>query len=100
MMIKGEIRNPIKSFSQKSIFVSFTFSYDILDKIKSLPIRYYNADSKEWEIPYTLKNKLIELFPDIELINDNQYSTPKIKYYYDFKRVANNRSNSSISDLF
>ena len=85
MMIKGEIRNPIKSFSQKSIFVSFTFSYDILDKIKSLPIRYYNADSKEWEIPYTLKNKLIELFPDIELINDNQYSTPKIKYYYDFK---------------
>ena len=53
-MINIRIAKARKCYDVESAFsVYITFDYDqrIVDTVKSLPQRFYNADKKEWEAP-------------------------------------------------
>ena len=45
-----------------ALFVSFAYNQKIVDTIKSYPTRYWNKDSKEWEVPL---KKLTNLITDL-----------------------------------
>ena len=45
-----------------ALFVSFAYNQRIVDTIKSYPTRYWNKDSKEWEVPL---KKLADLLNDL-----------------------------------
>lgn len=88
-MVKINIRPSDKCMGQKSLFISFDFSYTILDIIKALPSRVYNPATYEWEVPSLLLDKVRKQFIDnkidfriygLELLSDT-----KVNYNYDFK---------------
>lgn len=53
---------------KKSLFVSFNYDMETVDRIKRLPIRYYNSSSREWEIPTRHLNQFINTFQDYNII--------------------------------
>ena len=57
-MVRIEVRNSVKGMGDKSLFVSFDFSYAVLDIIKALPTRIYEPKTKEWEVPTLLLDRL------------------------------------------
>ena len=53
-----------------SLFVSFDYNKDIIDKIKTLDCFNYSKVTKEWEIPVTFLSQLIDMlciYDDIQL---------------------------------
>ncbi len=51
-MIVIDIRKHDKlSNNLYSAFITFDYNSEIVDKIRSYPFRFYNANAKEWEIP-------------------------------------------------
>lgn len=74
---------------EKSLFITFDFSYTILDLIKALPSRIYNPDKYEWEVPVLLLDKfrkqLIDNKIDFRIFGLETLSTNNIKYDYNFK---------------
>ena len=50
-MVKIRINDAQRCRGDYSLFVSFDFSMEIVDTLKSYPVRYYNPDTKEWELP-------------------------------------------------
>ena len=61
-MINVRIDNSKMCNEDYSLFVSFAYNQRIVDTIKSYPTRYWNKDSKEWEIPL---KKLTDLLNDL-----------------------------------
>lgn len=57
-MINIKIAKSIKCNGEQSLFVTFDYDSRIVDVIRQFPSRYWNADKKEWEIPF---NKLGDL---------------------------------------
>lgn len=47
------IEAPNKCTEDYSAYVSFKYNAEMLALVKALPSRFYNSDTKEWEIPYT-----------------------------------------------
>ena len=74
---------------EKSLFISFDFSYTILDLVKALPSRIYNPATYEWEVPVLLLDKfrkqLIDNKIDFRIFGLETLSTNKINYDYNFK---------------
>lgn len=62
-MIKINIREANKVNGEQSAYFSFPYNNTILGVIRSLPSRYWHADSKEWEVP---TKKLPELLEQLE----------------------------------
>lgn len=91
--------NIIKKESDKvyssiySIFISFPFCYEILNLIKSRPIRLYNPTNKTWELPETDLDNILNIFNEKgytyqfnDLTKENREITkenPKILEHYD-----------------
>ena len=74
-MIKIEVRKPRRLYKEdQSLFISFPYSLHRLQLVKSLPVRYYNPDTKEWEVPArdlnlvvnTFKNEQVEINANIQ----------------------------------
>lgn len=74
---------------ENSLYITFDFSYLVLDIIKALPTRIYNPDKYEWEVPVLLLDKLKK-----ELANNginfginglDKLNKVKVNYSYDFK---------------
>ena len=60
--LKQKKKDKIKrSRNGKCIFISFKYNADVVQKIKSLSIRHYHIDSKEWEVPTRDLNLVMEL---------------------------------------
>lgn len=57
-MITVNIRKSDKANGDYSIFLSFPYNNRIVDAVRSFPSRFWNKDTKEWELPI---NKLGEL---------------------------------------
>ena len=57
-MVKIRINDAQRCRGDYSLFVSFDFSMEIVDTLKSYPVRYYNPDTKEWELPFKDLNYL------------------------------------------
>lgn len=61
-MIKINIRKSEKCADATSIFVSFPYDKLLVDMIKSFPIKYWNNDNKEWELPTSTLEEVISKF--------------------------------------
>ena len=44
-------KSKLNVFEKQSAYVSFDFDLQIVELMRSLPIRYYHKDNKEWEVP-------------------------------------------------
>ena len=91
--------NIIKKESEKiystpnSLFVSFPFSYEVLEIVKNRPVRLYNPDKRLWEIPETDLENLINSFKEhgytyiiedlTNTIKEEKEETPKKLEPYD-----------------
>lgn len=62
-MITIEIRQPIKSVGDYGLFLSFPYNEEILNVVRSMPSRFWHADTKEWEVPF---NKLSDLLDGLQ----------------------------------
>ena len=53
MLITIKYDKPTKLGNSQSAYISFDFSRDIVDAIRTISLRYYNVNTKIWEIPYS-----------------------------------------------
>lgn len=58
MAITVNIKKAVKCNGDYSLFLSFPYDYSIVETIKEFPTRFWNKETKEWELPF---NKLGEL---------------------------------------
>ena len=77
-MINIRIAKPTRCNCDKSIYVSFKFDNYILNIIRSFSVRYYNPDTKEWELPIN----------QLELVKQ-ELSKYSINVYEDKKSLSN-----------
>ena len=61
-MINVNISKSIKCNGEHSLFLSFEYNTDIINVVRSLPSRFWNADNKTWEVPF---NKLPYLLNEL-----------------------------------
>ena len=62
-MITIEIKQPIKSVGDYGLFMSLPYNEEILNVVRSMPSRFWHADTKEWEVPF---NKLSDLLDGLQ----------------------------------
>lgn len=88
-MVRIEVRKSEKSLGEKSLFITFDFSFAILEKIKALPSRIYNPTKKEWEVPFILLNRvkfdMLSINQDVSIYGLEKYQNDNIAYSYNFK---------------
>ena len=80
-MINIRINKSNKCNGDLSLYISFTYDPNIVNIMRNQPIRYYNPDTKEWEIPVSKFGTLQEALKEYEL------------------NVSNSCDNKNISDL-
>ena len=70
-MIKIDIRKSKNCNEDYAMYISFDYDSYIVNTIKSLSTRFYNADNKEWEVSIRFFETLIEKFSnyDITIMN-------------------------------
>jgi SNF2 family DNA or RNA helicase len=66
-LIYIQLQQAQKVKAQESLFVSFPYNLALVEKIKSLPTRFYVGDSKSWEVPIESINAVLEMFNDEEI---------------------------------
>lgn len=73
-MISIKIDKSEKCNGEYSLYVSFPYDPIIVTKIKEQSIRYYNPNTREWELPVKSLDKLKEALKDYELniVNSNE----------------------------
>ena len=92
-MINVRIAKAKKCYDVESAFsVYITFDYDqrIVDTVKSLPQRFYNADKKEWEAPLPALKTVVDNLPMFDFDITGPYISlteekPVAKIPVDFK---------------
>ena len=66
-MIQVKLNKASKCNGEYSLYLKFNYNPDIVNKIRDLPIRYWNAETKEWEIPFKYFSKLKSIFDGYSL---------------------------------
>lgn len=89
-MIKIEERLAKKLPGITNLFITFDYNLDTLQVLRELPNRYYNKDTKEWEVPLNKLEYLVnniddnfELLPYIEEDNIREYIPDSYKFKTD-----------------
>lgn len=62
--INVEIKKSVKCNGEHSLFLSFEYEIEVINKIKALPSRYWNNEDKTWEVPFNKLHDLLEELPD------------------------------------
>lgn len=93
-MIDINIRKSVKDNDEYSMFISFPYDNYIVSTIRELPTRYWNKDTKEWEVPLKKLSKLIEKWSnyDIQITGEKsvlmkENELPATVVDYNFKTV-------------
>lgn len=87
-MINIDIRESEKCNGEYSLFVSFEYNNDIVDIVKSFPIRVYNPKSKTWELPFNKLGELVNKLSDYDIEIHGKYinlDTPKVEIPKSYK---------------
>lgn len=63
IVVKESNQNTIDRYS---LFISFPYNEKIVDVIRECPIRYWNKDNKEWELPIKKLSYLVENLSDFD----------------------------------
>lgn len=66
-MITIDIRKADKCNGDYSMFISFPYDNYIVSAIRELPTRYWNKDTKEWEVPVKKLSALVEKFTNYDI---------------------------------
>lgn len=71
----------------ESLFISFNYNQNIIDVLKSMPIKNYDSATRQWEIPFEHKEILKRKTKQFKI---DYYETPKAaerkpEYEYEFK---------------
>lgn len=82
-MINIKIDKSNKCNGEYSLYVSFPYDLIIVNIIKEQTIRYYNPNTREWELPIKSLDKLKETLKDYEL---NIKDSNKILSNFNFNR--------------
>lgn len=77
-MIKIRVAQSIKCNGDTSLYVSFPYNLKIINIIRELPSRYWNTDTKEWEIPAkkldsfiaNIGNNKFEIVGEVDRLNE------------------------------
>lgn len=71
--------------------VRFEYDPDIVSKIKTIPGRKYNPNTKSWDMPLQAIHKLKELFDDLDIAEDvdQDYKTPKYDFQAELESIEN-----------
>jgi len=71
--------------------VSFDYDANIVSKVKSIPGRKYNPNTKSWNMPLQAIHKLKELFDDLDIAEDvdQDYKTPKYDFQAELESIEN-----------
>lgn len=67
-MIKIQIRESTKCETEQSGYVTFPYDPTIVNIMRIQPIRFWLADTKEWEVPYNMINRLVENLKGYQVI--------------------------------
>lgn len=81
-MINVNIRQSNKCNGDYSLYVSFDYDGKIVSAIREFPSRYWNPDTKVWELPFNKLDELTEKLPDYDFNINGPYITlekPKAK---------------------
>ena len=66
-MIKIDINKSVKCNEDISLFVSFPYDANIVDIIREQLIRYWDAENKRWELPFSSLSSLVSAFKNYEI---------------------------------
>ena len=66
-MINIEIREKEKLSEPYSAFIKFDYNAKIVEELRALPFKYYNADRTEWEVPVPKVKALIKAFSEFQV---------------------------------
>ena len=66
-MITIDVRTSNKCNGEYSLFVSFPYDNYIVSVIRALPSRYWDKETKEWEIPAKKLDVFVEQFKDYDI---------------------------------
>lgn len=72
-MIKIRVAESQKMNGDYSLFISFPFDNKIVSTIREFPSRYWNAESKEWEVPFNKLQTLVEKLKDFDFEITGKY---------------------------
>ena len=85
-MINIQVDKSEKCNGNYSLYITFPYNQNIVEIMRSEPIRYWHPESKEWEIPVKSFPKLKEKLKDYEL---NIYDSNGILSNLEEKRKGN-----------
>ena len=66
-MIRIDIKKSVRCNEDLSLFVSFPYDANIVDIIREQLIRYWDAENKRWELPFSTLNNLVTAFKNYEI---------------------------------
>lgn len=90
LTIIGNVDRPVKCTDDFSVFITFKYSKAIVEAVKSLPSRFFDPDSKVWEIGYSELATLKSLLPEYEFIITGEDIVPaKVTLPADYKFKTN-----------
>lgn len=72
-MITINVRESKSCNEQYSMFVSFEYNQKIVDTIRSLPTRFWNKDTKEWEVPLKKLEYLLDNLSEFDFDISGKY---------------------------
>lgn len=78
-MVNLLINNSKKCNGEYSIFASFEYNADLVNYFKSFPTRYYDIETKSWELPLNKLGEVVNELQDYEINITGKYvdMTPK-----------------------
>lgn len=72
-MIKINIANSKKCNGEYSLFVSFEYNQKVVDTIREFPTRYWDRDTKTWELPFAKLGEFVNKLPEYDFDITGQY---------------------------
>lgn len=72
-MININIANSKKCNGEYSLFVSFEYNQKVVDTIREFPTRYWDRDTKTWELPFTKLGEFVNKLPEHDFDITGQY---------------------------
>ena len=66
-MITLRVDKADKCNGDLSLFASFNYNAQLVEMVRDLPSRYWNKETREWEIPVKKLPDLIEMFHDFDI---------------------------------
>ena len=81
-MIRIEIKNSKNCNSEHSLFITFDFDMKIVEVMRSLPSKFWDATNKVWEVPFNKLGQVVDSLQNYDIDISGQYiplEKPEVK---------------------